>query len=787
MKMSPILSTTLALALAMFYPNVSQSQSGGADSISSIMIENSKNDRLSGTRGTKSDLQFNSIANTCHGLRHGGNIAIANDTDEESQYYLKPAALGEYILYHESGGSLYMKDGMFRLRDEIDEGSVFEFIEYKGDLKLMHKESKRFIKSERFLFFRWSGSTSKVSKAGSIDVSPEELCMNEFPEAKTGAEVVGKLKTRFSNGDLYGIADIHNHMAAEDLAAQFGIGGKAFSPYGIESAIGSCAANHGNNGQVQVMTAFFGSGEDLGVDLEDKKLSSLSSKKQESKSISPGDIIQHVNGHEVEGYPYFKDWPKFNDAGHGFHYYKWMDRARLGGLRLMTVYSTNSNAACKIGREFGKIFAGSGTFPDLTRDEVGNRTCDGNELHVNQMEKMYQLEDYIDAQNGGKDKGWMEIVTSPKEARKAVGQGRLAIVLGAEIDDLFNCVLGAENPTSCSFQHIEDSVEELYQQGVRAVFPSKHYSTYFSGAQHNDGQREMIQLVHNGTSSDWEVCENGREEVPFLSQNSREKMTDIERIGFDLLLLGLGSNQSNLKHYPEDLPENYGYCNSAGLTDKGEFLIHALMKRGMMIDLDHTGRKSIDQVTELTERFDYPRLATHKDDITPVSEKYYENQGMISPLTYKFHENGKRICEHPVSTDFIERNKVFADKSKEIKGIRAIAFSTDFSGSVPALGPRFNEEVNKCVNYDFNTKVDYPFYSFDKKVKFEKQKTGFREFDYNTDGFAHYGMLPDMVRDLQSQGYTRKEIKPLFLGAESYIRTWEQAVKQSKAVRKELN
>jgi hypothetical protein len=54
------------------------------------------------------------------------------------------------------------------------------------------------------------------------------------------------------------------------------------------------------------------------------------------------------------------------------------------------------------------------------------------------------------------------------------------------------------------------------------------------------------------------------------------------------------------------------------------------------------------------------------------------------------------------------------------------------------------------------------------------QVTGNRTFDYNYDGLAHYGMLPDMLQDSRVVGMTNEQLSPLFQGAESVVKTWER-------------
>jgi hypothetical protein len=39
---------------------------------------------------------------------------------------------------------------------------------------------------------------------------------------------------------------------------------------------------------------------------------------------------------------------------------------------------------------------------------------------------------------------------------------------------------------------------------------------------------------------------------------------------------------------------------------------------------------------------------------------------------------------------------------------------------------------------------------------------------------AHYGLLPDLVADIQAR-HGRRSLAPLFRSAEAYLRTWQRA------------
>jgi hypothetical protein len=60
----------------------------------------------------------------------------------------------------------------------------------------------------------------------------------------------------------------------------------------------------------------------------------------------------------------------------------------------------------------------------------------------------------------------------------------------------------------------------------------------------------------------------------------------------------------------------------------------------------------------------------------------------------------------------------------------------------------------------------------------ERNRVGDRDFDYNIDGLAHYGLLPDFLQDVSNQlrkGQGRvHDLGSLFRSAESYVATWER-------------
>ena len=69
----------------------------------------------------------------------------------------------------------------------------------------------------------------------------------------------------------------------------------------------------------------------------------------------------------------------------------------------------------------------------------------------------------------------------------------------------------------------------------------------------------------------------------------------------------------------------------------------------------------------------------------------------------------------------------------------------------------------------------YPFTSpIDPSVTLDRQRTGLRTWDLNTEGVANYGLVPDWLADMRTvagQGL----VDDMARGAEAYLRMWRRA------------
>jgi hypothetical protein len=102
---------------------------------------------------------------------------------------------------------------------------------------------------------------------------------------------------------------------------------------------------------------------------------------------------------------------------------------------------------------------------------------------------------------------------------------------------------------------------------------------------------------------------------------------------------------------------------------------------------------------------------------------------------------------------------------------------SDFNGVAGHVGPRFGNgacagsATQRVAQERAHNRLTYPF-TIPGFGTFDRQVSGQKTYDFNVDGLAHIGLLPDMVADLKKIGVTDDQLKPLFGSAQAYINMW---------------
>ncbi len=692
----------------------------------------------------------------------GGERLVSGETgfewrevgaDGAARFRLQPADLGVYLLYDDNRDYLVAENGRLlgqvalqsdtRLVDgEIiiedrrqSEGEWALIAADNGRFQLQHLRTGQFLGPE--------GLVADSAEAAQLDFEEAGGCA-DFPELTLDAS--GQIsKTRFDDGDVFGFVETHSHLFT-NLA--FGGGGvfhgAPFHRLGVEHALNDCELSHGPGGRRDLMGSAFSSD----AEISDVLL-----------ALAAGELPE--DDHRTEGYPEFTDWPDApRSATHQVQYYRWLERAYLGGLRLLVQHVTTNEVLCELA-------TGVGAQPQRI-------ACPDMVAADRIIEETYALERYIDARSGGPGQGWFRIVFNPQEARQQIEAGKLAVVLGLEVPDLFNCYLvPPEGREPCTREDVVEQLDTYYDRGVRVLFPVHKYDNAFSAGDGDRGIIEIGNLAHTGHYGNLAPCpeeflgfRGGFDEggTPFPDLQQPRDVYDSpppfdvsgfpqDPIGTLLAFVGLFSG-----------PDTGGeYCQNHGLTDLGEFLIGEVMKRGMILEVDHFPRRSYVRAYEILEANDYPAIGSHGRN---NNGRLYGLGGMS-----KINFGRCRDPQNPGALDDSLQDRLAL--MRERGDYPAEGFGFDLNGFAGAPGARFGERSN-CAAEQTDDGVTYPFTSFAGDITFERPRIGNRILDFNTEGMVHLGLVAELIEDVRRDATSDEELEPLFRSAEKYLRLWEK-------------
>lgn len=716
-----------------------------------------------------------SVANSCVAISPDGEATFltaaasgasyessAARAEDGSWFLLRPSDLGKYLLYDENKGYLVSDgqrltrqlslafdttevDGEVVIEDKMQSEGEWELLAAGDGFVLQHIKTARYIGT--------SGMVANEAEAAELSFVEQPGCA-EFPELSLNASGDITLTEFENDGSVFGFVDAHSHLFSNISFGGTGLyHGAPFDPLGVEHALEDCDLVHGEEGRKDLMGAGFAA-SDGGVDTL-------------LASLITGELPE--KNHDTEGYPDFTDWPNApSSATHQVQYYKWIERAYMSGLRLMVQHATTNQHLCQLVVGIGSQPKGFDCNDMVAVDRI--------------IEATYALERYVDAMSGGPGEGWFRIVFSPAEAREQIKAGKLAVVLGIEASDLFDCFLVPYGEfTQCTEADVVAQLDEYYDKGVRVLFPVHKYDNAFSAG---DGDRGIIDIGnfgHTGHYNNYIECseellefragfDNGGVAFPDLNQPRDEFDSEppVDMSGFEDDPLG------SLLPYAGLIggePLEGDYCQKHGLTDLGEFLIAQMMQRGMIIELDHLPRKSVKRTLDLLQENDYPAMGTHGQNYNGL---LYKLGGMS-----KSNLGRCRSADTSATMDdgFQARIQLIRDKG----GFPAEGFAFDLNGFAGAPGPRFGER-SSCSTPQTDEGITYPFTSYAGDVTLEQPVVGNRTLDFNTEGMVHLGLVAEVIEDVRRDGVTDEELEPLFKSAEGYIRVWEKSESRGQAL-----
>ncbi|HET9451879.1 MAG TPA: membrane dipeptidase, partial [Aggregicoccus sp.] len=521
-----------------------------------------------------------------------------------------------------------------------------------------------------------------------------------------------------------GYADLHAHLMANEAFGGIAFHGKPFG--NPETALRWCTEAHGVGGTNDWIAKMLGLAN--GTDWVMKILGAS------------------LEGHKEGGYPQFDGWPRWNSFTHQAMYEEWLRRSWEGGQRLMVALAVNNKDVLN-----APIWA----------TKLPGRTGLDMEAVDYQIALAYEMEAYIDQKENGN--GWFRIVKSPQEARAVMAQGKLAVVLGAEVDHLFDCA----NESQCSEEYVISELQRYYDKGLRHLFPVHFKANAFAGAALSNG-------VTEGPSR-------------FCDQEGYTYKRDLLKAPI---------------------------CSSIGLTRRGKTLVREMMKRNMIIDIDHMSVLAFWDTMGIVQPAKYPVISSHTGfiDISREEQRHEGNLkaeqvaairevgGMVALIPHQGTKGqivsgsgeGQPVVAHECGNTSQTWAQAYLYAIRKMEG-GPVGFGSDFNGMAGLPGPRHGPEG--CPGTAIHEKpfipkqtarVSYPLpvsIAGSTVKQLGRSVVGQKTFDVNEDGLAHVGMLPDFIADLRVQGVRNEDLNPLYDSAEGYVRTWERAYATSTADR----
>ena len=208
---------------------------------------------------------------------------------------------------------------------------------------------------------------------------------------------------------------------------------------------------------------------------------------------------------------------------------------------------------------------------------------------------------------------WMEIASTAKDARRIILYGKLAVVLGVEMDNFGNFKTASfiwddnVNPANAKLvtltettadKLLEDKLNQYYGLGIRQITPMHYLSGVFGGAAVFRAEIAMIQFAFNKNIT---VTSGLAKRIPYsLKDDYSAKMMLAGNFPINYLNNIFGVNEQ-------------GNINAMGMTNIGQKLVTKSMNKGFIIDSEHMGYEMKEALFTIAAARSYPIMSSHTD------------------------------------------------------------------------------------------------------------------------------------------------------------------------------
>jgi hypothetical protein len=464
------------------------------------------------------------------------------------------------------------------------------------------------------------------------------------------------------------------------------------------------------------------------------------------RSIFVAELQDHLGFNnpsaDASGSPNFPEWPKWNDGTHQKMWVDWIRRSWQNGLRVMVALATNNK-----------------TMADMVKgDNEGDLSYSDDKASADLQ--LSELKSFV-ARHGD----FMEVAYTSADVQRIVTAHRLAVVLGVEIDHIgdFQTTtwVGTPPTTPQSLPPPQDTeviaeIDRLYAEGARYIFPVHLIDNAFGGTAVYESLFNVSNMRESG--SGWNLtCADATEKVTFQFKepDAKTEAAEIAKLGRTF--------------EPPLGPPSCGQKNALGLTGPGRVAIKEMMRLGMLIDVDHMSEATFNDTFQIAAAIGYPLNSGH-NGVRGVHSDPASNSERA--LTYaQYQEIGALHGMAGVGTanldawQWLAMYRMIMDAMTSSQNPNpAAGFGTDTNGLAPGMMPRAGSNVQYTSTFPPST-------------------DGMKTWNYNTDGVAHYGMLPDFLMDAAANPDGGGMVDGSVMnGADYFFHTWQLSEMRSVEV-----
>ncbi len=520
----------------------------------------------------------------------------------------------------------------------------------------------------------------------------------------------------------------------------------------------------------------------------------------------------HYQGFESHdrGVNNFINFPAFNNTTHQAMWHGFLERAYQGGLRVIVALAHHNQMLAYPSN-------GSDT-KDLDDDDA---------LNI----QIQAIKDFATA-----NPGRYGIALTPLDVRDIVRSGRMAIILGSEIDhpgDFYHPSFkrstgdprNEKYHANPSVDEVQACIDRLWDMGIRYIFPIHLSDNIIGGSAVYSGDFNSGNKFYN--QRDFDVITASPADSIYFHTNSVGD--DLEGWITQIVVSKNDINGDVIKSKNfDEVP--HGQKNIYGLNVMGYKMISMMMKKGMMIDIDHMSDQAVTDLIPFAQRNQYPLNSGHNSfriiNYTPsennrsyVQAQALQQLGGLFGVGWGCADYKSAVDAAPGSLYFNSRvdnnaagsSKTFAQNylyALHMYQGKNVMLGSDINSFVVAPAPRFGTYANYGLDISrimmkslYNSQQTNPVkYSTtfpgvslggplttveamrSANTPLVRSSCAYKSWDYNTDGLAHYGMVPDFLQDLKNINVTDNDLSPLFLSAEYFTEMWEKCLSRSEHI-----